>query len=138
MRESVDIILRFNDAVVLQRRDHDASISSPGKIGFFGGQVEPGENPTSAARRELTEEIEEPLDITNLKLLWDEQAKIDVENGKKEVVHCHVYELTIDSDVISVAEGEGKITIPIDEIGLYANDLDPFVKKTLDKYIKEY
>jgi 8-oxo-dGTP diphosphatase len=42
----------------MQLRDDIPGIVYPGHWGFFGGHLEPGENPEQALRRELVEEIE--------------------------------------------------------------------------------
>ena len=41
----------------MQLRDEKPTIVYPGNWGFFGGDVEPGEEPIQSARRELYEEI---------------------------------------------------------------------------------
>ena len=43
-------------AIIGQQRDNTPGIDNPGKIGAFGGTVEPGESPAQAAWRELVEE----------------------------------------------------------------------------------
>ena len=43
---------------VLQERDAAPGIRWPGRLGLFGGGVDPGESPESAMRRELAEELE--------------------------------------------------------------------------------
>ncbi len=42
----------------MQLRDEKSMIAYPGNWGFFGGSVEPGEEPIQSARRELYEEIQ--------------------------------------------------------------------------------
>jgi|SRR3954465_779565 8-oxo-dGTP pyrophosphatase MutT (NUDIX family) len=43
---------------IMQLRDSTPEIFYPGHWGCFGGAVEPGEDPTSAMKRELREELE--------------------------------------------------------------------------------
>jgi 8-oxo-dGTP diphosphatase len=50
-------ILYQGDRFLLQLRDDIPGILFPGHWGFFGGHIEPGEDPTTAMRRELLEEI---------------------------------------------------------------------------------
>ncbi|MFH7241917.1 MAG: NUDIX domain-containing protein [Spirulina sp.] len=50
-------ILYQGDHFLLQLRDDIPGILYPGHWGFFGGHMEPGEDPLTAMRRELLEEI---------------------------------------------------------------------------------
>lgn len=50
-------ILYQGDQFLLQLRDDIPGILYPGRWGFFGGHIEPGEDPPTAMRRELLEEI---------------------------------------------------------------------------------
>lgn len=55
---TVVVILPFRDrSVLMQLRDAKEGIAFPGKWGFFGGAMEDGETPETAAFRELAEEI---------------------------------------------------------------------------------
>lgn len=50
-------ILHQGDRFLLQLRDDIPGILYPGHWGFFGGHMEPGEDPPTAMQRELMEEI---------------------------------------------------------------------------------
>jgi 8-oxo-dGTP diphosphatase len=50
-------ILYQGDRFLMQLRDDIPGILYPGHWGFFGGHIEPGEDPPTAMRRELLEEI---------------------------------------------------------------------------------
>jgi 8-oxo-dGTP diphosphatase len=50
-------ILYQGDRFLMQLRDDIPGIAYPGHWGFFGGHIEPGEDPLTAVRRELLEEI---------------------------------------------------------------------------------
>ncbi|HEY9764217.1 MAG TPA: NUDIX hydrolase [Trichocoleus sp.] len=50
-------ILYQNDQFLLQLRDNIPGIFFPGYWAFFGGHLEPGEDPLTAVYRELEEEI---------------------------------------------------------------------------------
>jgi 8-oxo-dGTP pyrophosphatase MutT (NUDIX family) len=56
------VIVTDSGKIIGQKRDDRPDIDNPGRIGTFGGTVEPGENPRQAAWRELVQEE------TNLKL----------------------------------------------------------------------
>jgi len=55
------IILVDGDRYLMQLRDSRPDIWYPGHWGFFGGAIDPGEQPEEALARELREELE--LDI---------------------------------------------------------------------------
>jgi 8-oxo-dGTP diphosphatase len=57
VKEVVVILPYRGRSVLMQLRDDKEGIAFPGKWGFFGGAIEPGEVPEDAARRELAEEI---------------------------------------------------------------------------------
>ncbi|ESA35791.1 nudix hydrolase [Leptolyngbya sp. Heron Island J] len=50
-------IIHQNDQFLMQLRDDFPNILFPGHWGFFGGHLEPGEDPETGVRRELYEEI---------------------------------------------------------------------------------
>ncbi len=50
-------ILYREGKFLLQLRDDIPGIAHPGKWAFFGGHIEPGEEPEEAMKRELAEEI---------------------------------------------------------------------------------
>ncbi|XOB40803.1 MAG: NUDIX hydrolase [Candidatus Nealsonbacteria bacterium] len=58
------ILIDNQDKVLLQHRDNNTSWY-PGHWGIFGGQIEKGENPEQAARREIKEEI--GIELVDLK-----------------------------------------------------------------------
>lgn len=51
---------------LMQLRDDLPHIAHPGVWGFFGGHLEPGENPQTALKRELIEEIDYWVSQVNL------------------------------------------------------------------------
>ncbi|PSB06946.1 NUDIX hydrolase, partial [Pleurocapsa sp. CCALA 161] len=50
-------IIHQDGKYLMQLRDDLPTIAYPGVWGFFGGHIEPGEEPEAALRRELEEEI---------------------------------------------------------------------------------
>lgn len=50
-------ILYQGNQFLMQLRDDVPNIAYPGRWGFFGGHIDPGEDPETAVRRELLEEI---------------------------------------------------------------------------------
>lgn len=57
MIEAAHAILLLGDRYVLQLRDNKPDISCPNQWGLFGGHLEPGEDPATAVRREIQEEL---------------------------------------------------------------------------------
>jgi len=57
MRYSAAAILTVGDRYVLQLRDASAAIAFPAHWGLFGGEVDKGESPLDAIRREINEEL---------------------------------------------------------------------------------
>lgn len=50
------ILMAPDGSLILQRRDDDPSVSSPGMLSVFGGHAEAGESLEECARREIAEE----------------------------------------------------------------------------------
>jgi 8-oxo-dGTP pyrophosphatase MutT (NUDIX family) len=51
------LIVLEDGSYLLQHRDQMPGIFYPGHWGLFGGAIEPGETPSAALRRELSEEL---------------------------------------------------------------------------------
>jgi len=62
------ILLAADGRYVLQLRDDVPHIWYPGHWGLFGGSVDPGESELEALHRELREELELEIDITQARL----------------------------------------------------------------------
>jgi 8-oxo-dGTP pyrophosphatase MutT (NUDIX family) len=69
IRTSVAAILRVGPGYALQLRGSGPTIAYSGHWGFFGGEVEPGETPAEAIRREVREEL--GLDLPDWRRLWE-------------------------------------------------------------------
>lgn len=95
--DSVAVILKNSDGwYYMQKRTPDAS-KNPNKITFFGGGVEEGEDSETAAKRELTEELELEIDLTAVdavsinKDLFSKTGTVYLFSAKvgTEIVKCH-------------------------------------------------
>lgn len=102
------ILATESGKLVGQRRDNKPGIDNPGKVGTFGGTVEPGEDPRQAAWRELTqEETNLRIDPSDLQPLFEDVAWREL---TKEWEGRHLFIARIsDADLagIEVYEGEG-------------------------------
>ena len=68
-RKTVVILPYQDNKILMQLRDEKPMIAYPGNWGFFGGDMEPEEEPISSAKRELNEEIKyEPEEIFALSI----------------------------------------------------------------------
>jgi 8-oxo-dGTP pyrophosphatase MutT (NUDIX family) len=94
--------------IVGQLRDDRPGIDNPGKVGAFGGTIEPDEDPLSAAYRELVQEE------TNLKITKSEIEHLVDDVAWRELTNewevRHFYYVNIDDsdlETMEVYEGQG-------------------------------
>ena len=102
------ILVTESGKLVGQRRDNIPNIDNPGKIGTFGGTIEPDEDPRQAAWRELTqEETNLSFELSGMEPLFEDVAWRELTN-EWEARHFFVARIT-DTDLASmkVYEGEG-------------------------------
>lgn len=79
-------ILYRENKFLLQLRDNKPEIFYPGYWAFFGGHLEPGEDPETGLQRELMEEIEYAADrLTFFREYSDSQVQRYVFHGPLEV-----------------------------------------------------
>lgn len=89
-------ILYQGDQFLMQLRDDVPGIAYPGYWGFFGGHIELGEDPATAMRRELLEEIAyAPPEIYSFRRFEAEQA----------VRHVFYGPLVVSIDELDLREG---------------------------------
>jgi mutator protein MutT len=81
---NVSVILLYNKEgkVLLQKRDEN-DIILPGYWAFFGGEIEKGETPEQAVRRETLEELNYKLEKP--KLIMVQEFKDEYSKGTKHV-----------------------------------------------------
>ena len=112
--------------VLLQKKTADY-IPCPGAWTFFGGQIEDGEAPMEAAKRELKEELGIQSD-----LIFITDKKVSFKN---DIHHIYLYKILLDSlGTILIGEGSGVAYFSKKEIsGLCLNSdakkLIPFIFK---------
>jgi 8-oxo-dGTP pyrophosphatase MutT (NUDIX family) len=94
-------ILHGEDGFLMQLRDDIPMIFWPGHWCFFGGHLEPGEEPEAALRRELVEEIGHcPATIT-----WVESVERETTRGR---VLRHVFAAKLDRSIADLVLNEGQ------------------------------
>lgn len=129
MRQVAIALLQLPDyRIVLQRRD-DSAPTSPGKLGFFGGHIESGEDPKNAISRELKEETS--LNISSLDIKNQGSFKLTFDTpGGKEIREYYLYKVLIKDNKFDVHEGVRSETYTARE-ALERDDLTRSAKRVL-------
>ena len=103
------VLLVTDDGKIIgQQRDDKPGIDNPGKVGTFGGTVEPGEQYRYAAWRELVkEETNLKLGEDALTLFLEDTAwrKLTQEREARHFYYASVSNATLDT--LEVYEGQG-------------------------------
>lgn len=127
MTEIAVALLKTKDRkYVFQRRTKDAP-TSPGKLGFFGGHMEPGEDKLTAAVRELNEETSLNLTKKDLKFVVTEAD---------DQLAVHLFEVEVGNTDFEVFEGDGKEMYSIKDV-MKRKDLSKATSSVLKKIIEE-
>jgi 8-oxo-dGTP diphosphatase len=128
---TVAAILRVNDGYALQLRDDVSSIPYPGHWGLFGGEVDPGETPIAAIRREVIEELQ--LDVAEWDALWEVPYRgfFDL---KSAVVAIFTADVTDRWNRHVLREGRAAGVFPIDAL---PEPLIPLAATLLAQYDRE-
>lgn len=102
------LLVTDSGKIIGQQRDNKPGIDNPGKIGTFGGTVEPGEQYRYAAWRELIkEETNLKLSEDALKLFLEDTAWREL-TGEWEARHFYYTHISNDElDNLEVYEGQG-------------------------------
>jgi 8-oxo-dGTP pyrophosphatase MutT (NUDIX family) len=90
-------IIPTQDHFLMQLRDNIPGIAAPGQWAFFGGHLEPDEDPATALKRELYEEIRYPLTIP--------PVKFGEYPDERVMRHVFVCPLTVPLDQLVLQEG---------------------------------
>ena len=110
---------------LMQLRDDSPGITFPGFFCFFGGEIEPGEEPEAGLRRELREELElEAGDIS-----YFSQFVFDAIYADGTIRQRYFFEVPIDPEVIDTLvlhEGAGMKLMTADDITEEISRLIPY------------
>lgn len=127
------LIVTESGKLVGQRRDNKTNIDNPGKIGTFGGTVEPNEDPRQAAWRELTqEETNLSIEPSSIEPLFEDVAWREL-TKEWEARHFFVARIN-DTDLagMEVYEGEGWAYINGSDDPDLIELWRPIIKKTIE------
>jgi 8-oxo-dGTP diphosphatase len=133
-RETTGAIIIDNlGRLLLQQRDNVLGITSPGKIGLFGGHCEAGETPLECIVREVREEIGYFIPAERFDHLGSfEGADIDLGAG---TLRGHLFVTThVPLNALVINEGSLLIVDP-DEIGAIESRLAPTARFALETYL---
>jgi 8-oxo-dGTP diphosphatase len=125
------VILYRDGKVLLQHRDDDPAIISPGKWAIFGGHVEEREDPEEAARREIAEEL-------GLRLEGDLQFVLHTVSEERERFFFAA-PLTVELDELILNEGQGMALLGPDVwddypiVPLHRRILEEFSERATDQ-----
>jgi len=113
MKQGAGALLVLPDGrLVLQRRTKDAPTGA-GKLSFFGGIVESGEAPLVAAKRELKEETDLPID--SLEFVLAAVVVTPKDEGSDELWQANIFRVGIESMDFQVFEGDRAEAYSVEE-----------------------
>lgn len=124
------IMVSPSGQVLLQQRDDKPGLAFAGCWTLFGGQVEPGETPDEAMRRELMEELEIEVPLTH----W----RMYVEHWRGIIVEQHVYHAPIDRPVESMVLHEGQAMGYFSPAQVRALPVAFFFPQVLEEFFTEF
>jgi 8-oxo-dGTP pyrophosphatase MutT (NUDIX family) len=130
---AVTLLVTEDGRLIGQQRDDKLDIDSPGKVGLFGGSVEPGETPLDTAWRELVgEETNLQIDKGSLVLFFEQ---INWREMTNEWERGYFFYTKISNEQLNQFEvyegvGWGEITGPDDP------NLAKVVKPAINKFLE--
>lgn len=105
MKDVAVVLIEDNAGrLILQLRDDKEGLIHANMYSFFGGAVEPGEQPAAAALRELSEELSIPTQAGQLSFLWN---MVTHQLGAAYLLHVFHYRMGAELANVVVTEGQG-------------------------------
>ncbi len=137
----VAVLPHIGDQILLQLRDNIPEIVYPGHWGFFSGEIEKGEEPDLAVRRELQEELG-----YNPKAL----VKLGVDQTAELISHYYCCPLTVPVESLVLMEGQDLGLFPAEGVltskKLFSNGKksffpvidNPFLFRAINRFLEYY
>jgi NADH pyrophosphatase NudC (nudix superfamily) len=128
---AVAVVIRYNDEIYLTRRNRDPK---KGKLDLAGGFVDPKESAEETCKRELFEELQLDVDISNLKYL----TSLPNVYQYKEIDYNLFYEYRVPEKFevnLELSEISEAVWIPLKELNLEDIAFDS-QKKFFEEYLK--
>ncbi|WP_312881750.1 NUDIX domain-containing protein [Actinomadura alba] len=129
-RAAVAIVTNPAGEVLLQLRDDIPGIAHPGRWGFPGGGLEPGEDPDTAVRREVLEET--GVKVEKARRLFDVVDEVEA-GGSGHLLH--IFHLLHDgpADELVLGEGQQLRFFPLRRLP----DVPPHVRDAIDIFVAD-
>ncbi len=121
-KEIVKIILLKDNKVLLQHRDSNPNITFPGFWSLFGGEIEKGETPLQAVKREIKEEI--GIDLANPIFI----AQQNREEGTT-LVKDYIFRANIKNEQSEIQVMEGREAAYFDKLSIASLKVVPHYLK---------
>lgn len=127
--EAAHVILRLSGKYVMQLRDDKPDIAAHGQWSIFGGEINSGEAPLEAIKRELFEELS--IQPDELRFLWQTDYYYDFIKG---IVRTWFFISNVDRvwDAHKLKEGKAVGVFSFNEL-VYL-DIPEVMKQTLNRY----
>ena len=116
MIKSVAGIIYFKNKYLFQIRDKKPKIWFPGYFGFFGGIIDKKESPLKAIKREILEELNQPILRSKLLLKINLRMK-EFRKGRERYYFLLDLEKNFEEKLV-INEGAGFKLLPIEKIDL--------------------
>ena len=116
MIKSVAGIIYFKNKYLFQIRDQKPKIWFPGYFGFFGGIIDKNESPLKAIKREILEELNQPILRSKLLLKINLRMK-EFRKGRERYYFLLDLEKNFEKKLV-INEGAGFKLLPLEKIDL--------------------